>query len=266
MTLTLSQVDHGDLCHGWSWAVQDEEKLAQQVASVALGQFRHVSKILAGVDPDDPPATRDHAADAIELLTVPDGEDPWHRDGWIFQTISWIAAHQQSHGAVTRPPHIIKAHKGFDGLQLRLTEDGKSVAAVIIFEDKATENPRKTIREDVWPGIMALESGKRVNQLTHDVSAALETQKRFDPELDIDAAISNILWKDARRYRVSITVGETHKVEQARKRLFKGFDESAPGGVDRRRAETIHIPDLRQWMQQFAIRVIAHVNTTVTDV
>jgi hypothetical protein len=43
MTLTLSQIDHGDLCHGWSWVVQDEEKLAQQVARVALGQFRHVS-------------------------------------------------------------------------------------------------------------------------------------------------------------------------------------------------------------------------------
>ena len=246
--------------------VQDEEKLAQQVARVALGQFRHVSKILAGVESADPATTHDHVADAIELLTVPDGEDPWHRDGWIFQTISWIAAHQQSHGAVTRPPHIIKAHKGFDGLQLQMTEDGKSVTAVIIFEDKATDNPRKTIREDVWPGITALESGKRVNQLTHDVSAALETQKYFDPDLDIDAAISNILWKNARRYRVSITVGETHNVEQARERLFKGFEDSAPGGVERRRAETIHLPNLRKWMQQFAIRVTAHVKATATDV
>jgi hypothetical protein len=94
----------------------------------------------------------------------------------------------------------------------------------------------------------------------------LKRRNIFDPELDIDAAISNILWKDARRYRVSITVSETHSIQQARKRLFKGFDTSAPGGVERRRAETIHIPDLRQWMQQFAFRVIAHVKATVTDV
>src|SRR4051812_12656504 len=106
-------VNNGDICAGCLLAGQDKKKNGHEVARVALGQFRHVSKILAGVDPDDPPTTRDHAADAIELLTVPDGEDPWHRDGWIFQTISWIAAHQQSHGAVTRPPHIIKAHKGF---------------------------------------------------------------------------------------------------------------------------------------------------------
>jgi hypothetical protein len=147
-----------------------------------------------------------------------------------------------------------------------LTEDGKSVAAVIIFEDKATDNARSTIRKDVWPGIIALESGKRVNQLTHDVSAALEAQKHFDPSLDIDAAISNILWKQARRYRVSITVSEAHTSETARARLFKGFDESAPGDVERRRAETIHIPELRSWMQQFADRAIAHVKATISHV
>ena len=55
-------------------------------------------------------------------------------------------------------------------------------------------------------------------------------------------------------------------MEEARKRLFKGFDESAPGGVERRRAETIHIPELRQWMQKFADRAIAHVRATVTNV
>ncbi|MEP9397609.1 hypothetical protein [Mesorhizobium sp. KR2-14] len=266
MMLTLTQVDHDDLCHGWSWVVEDIDSLAQQVARVALGQFRHVSKILAGVEGAVPSTTLDHAADAIELLTVEDGEDPWHRDGWIFQTISWIAAHQNSHGAVTRPPHIIKAHKGFDGLQLELSDDGKTIAAVIIFEDKATDNARDTIRKDVWPGIAKLESGRRVNQLTQDVTAALEAQKQFDPELDIDAAISNILWKDARRYRVSITVSDTHVEAAARKRLFKGYDEQAPGDIKRRRAETIHIPKLRQWMQKFAERAIAQVKVIAADV
>jgi hypothetical protein len=259
MTLAISQTDHGDLCHGWSWVVEDEDKLAAQVARVALGQFRHVGKILAGVSAADPATTHDHAADAIDLLTVEAGEDPWHRDGWIFQTISWIAAHQQSHGVATRPPHIIKAHKGFDGLQLELSADGHSIAAVIIFEDKATDNARDTIRDDVWPSITRLESGKRVNQLTHEVSAALEAQKHFNPDLDVDAAISNILWKEARRYRVSITVSDTHASGEARGRLFKGFDEKAPGDVKRRRAETIHMPELRKWMQQFANRAIAQV-------
>lgn len=266
MTLTLTQIDHGDLCHGWSWVVEDTDRLAEQVARVALGQFRHASKILAGLDGVEPTTTADHAADAIELLTVEKGDDPWHRDGWLFQTISWIAAHQKPSGAVTRPPHIIKAHKGFDGLQLELSDDGKSVVAVIIFEDKATENARDTIRDDVWPGIAKLELGKRVNQLTQDVTAALEAQKQFDPDLDIDTAINNILWKNARRYRVSITVSDTHFKSADRARLFKGFDEQASGDVKRRRAETIHMPELRKWMQEFAERAITYVETIAANV
>lgn len=177
----------------------------------------------------------------------------------MFQTISWIAAHQQGSGAVTRPPHIIKAHKGFDGMQIELSEDGLSVKAVVIFEDKATVNARKTIHEEVWPGIVVLESGGRVNELTQEVTAMLDAQRSLNPNLDLDGAISNILWKSARRYRVSITVGDTHLSEKARARLFKGFDETAPGDVARRRAETIYLPQLRSWMESFAQRVIGHV-------
>jgi hypothetical protein len=259
MTLTLTQTDHENLCHGWIWSIQDEEALAEQVARVALGQYRHVAKILAGASVTGPSASTDHVANAIKLLTVKSGDDPWHRDGWIFQTLSWIAAHQIGQKAVTRPPHILKAHKGFDGMQLELADDGKSVLAVIVFEDKATDNARSTIRDEVWPGIAALEAGERVTELTHETSAMLEAQQRLDPDLDLDAAITNILWKDVRRYRVSITIGETHLEEQARARLFKGFDEQAPGDVKRRRAETIYVPELRKWMNSFAERVISRV-------
>jgi hypothetical protein len=261
VTLTLTQIDHENLCHGWAWTVEDEDVLAERVARVAVGQYRHVAKILAGADLAGPSASADHGAAAIKLLTVEPGEDPWHRDGWIFQTISWIAAHQNGQGVVTRPPHILKAHKGFDGMQLELSEDGKSIAAVVIFEDKATDNARDTIREDVWPGISALEAGERVTELTHETSAILEAQQRLDPELNVDVALTNILWKDARRYRVSITIGETHLKQTARARLFKGFDEMAPGDVKRRRAETIYVPELRKWMDAFAQRAIGHVKT-----
>jgi hypothetical protein len=258
MTLTLTQIDHEDLCHGWVWTIKDEEALAELVARVALGQYRHVAKVLANANVAGPSASTDHRAAAIRMLTAKPDEDPWHRDGWIFQTISWIVAHQHGHGAVTRPPHILRAHKGFDGMQLELSDDGKSVTAVVVFEDKATDNARDTIREEVWPGIAALEAGERVTELTHETSAMLEAQQRLDPHLDVDTAIANILWKDARRYRVSITVGDTHLERKARARLFKGFDEKAPGDVKRRRAETIYVPELRKWMEAFAQRAISH--------
>lgn len=49
-----------------------------------------------------------------------------------------IAAHQQPSASLTRMPHIRKAGKGFDGMQLELNETGTAVIAVIaviVFED-----------------------------------------------------------------------------------------------------------------------------------
>ena len=266
MTLTLAKIDHGELCHGWSWTVADEDELAERVARIALGQYRHVAKILSGAGIPGPSTTAQQARAAIKLLTVGEGEEPWHRDGWVFQAISWIAARQAPSGSVTRAPHILRADKGFDGLQLQLSDDGKVITAVIVFEDKATENARSTIREDVWPGIAALEAGERLNELTHEVSAVLDAHAAADPELDVDSAIANILWKEARRYRVSVTINDTHNSDQARARLFDGYDSNAPGGVERRRADTIYLPRLREWMDAFAARAIASVKRIAADV
>jgi hypothetical protein len=266
VTLTLAKTDHGDLCHGWSWTVTDEDGLAERVARVALGQFRHVAKILSGAGVPGPTASAEQAKAAIQLLTRGKDEDPWHRDGWIFQAISWIAASQAPSGSLTRAPHIRKADKGFDGLQLELSDDGKAVIAVIVFEDKATENARSTIYRDVWPGIVALEAGERLNELTHEVSAVLDTRAAADPDFDVDAAIANTLWKDARRYRVSITIDDTHNSDETRARLFRGFDDKVAGEVERRRADTIYLPQLRGWMEAFAALVIAKVEVIAANV
>lgn len=259
MALTLTQIDHGDLCHGWSWTIADEDGLAEQVARIALGQYRHVARILADANVAGPKTNAEQAKAAIEQLTVGAGKDPWDRDGWLFQAISWIAALNGPAASMTRPPHIRKSDKGFDGMQLQLREDGHGVTAVVIFEDKATDNARDTIREDVWAGIVKLEKGERLNELAHEVSALLEVRAAADPLLNVEAAIGEVIWKEARRYRVSITVGDTHNSPTRREALFSGFDDSAPGAVDRRRAETFYVPALRSWMQAFAEKVIAKI-------
>jgi len=153
-------------------------------------------------------------------------------------------------------PHIRQADKGFDGMQLELSEDGTAITAVVVFEDKATHNARDTIRDNVWPGIVALEKGERLHELSHEVSGMLGARAETDPDFDLDSAIANTLWHDVRRYRVSITIGETHNGEASRAKLFKGFDTSAPGATIRRRADTIYLPALRNWMAGFAARVI----------
>jgi hypothetical protein len=259
MTMTLNPVDHGDLCHGWAWTIEDEDELAERVARIVLGQYRHVAKILRGAGVPGPAASAEQANAAIRQLTIAAGADPWDRDGWLFQAISWIAAHQQPSASLTRMPHIRKSDKGFDGMQLELNETGTAVTAVIVFEDKATDNARDTVRDDVWPGIVALENGERLNELSQEISGMLDARAAADPAFDLDSAIANTLWHDARRYRVSITIGDTHNNANARARLFKGFDDSAPGAPARRRADTIYFPAMRQWMATFAACVIVKI-------
>jgi hypothetical protein len=71
---------------------------------------------------------------------------------------------------------MILAHKGFDGLQLEIDTSNGFVTAAVIFEDKATDNPRDTIRDEVWPDFKLLEAGERENVLSADVSALLITR------------------------------------------------------------------------------------------
>ncbi len=67
MPLTLTPIDHGDLCHGWRWEIADEADLARKVAMVALGQYRHVAQILAKID-KMPPPTRNDASDMWQKM------------------------------------------------------------------------------------------------------------------------------------------------------------------------------------------------------
>ena len=258
MSITLTPFDHDDLCHGHTWTVEDEGVLADQIARIALGQSRHVQNILAGANLGPPSTTANAAESAIELLTVA-GDDPWHRDGWMFQAMSWIAANRATPGGIIRAPHMILADKGFDGLQLELDNKKGVVVAAVIFEDKATTSPRDTIRDDVWCKFSKLEAGERENLLTAEVTALLQTQQDVDP----DIAIENIIWKEARHYRVSITVGDTHADDAGRLRLFKGYDTVAKGAVNRRRAEAFHIQNLRIWMDALAQTAIAAVQAKV---
>lgn len=258
MPITLQSFEHTNLCHGRIWTVVDEDLLAQQIACVALGQSRHAQKILAGANLAPPPTSESAAHGAIALLTVT-GVDPWHRDGWMFQVMSWIAARLADPNAIIRYPHMILAHKGFDGLSLKVDEKTDKVVAAVIFEDKASDNPRTTIRDEVWPDFLQLEKGDRENVLVAEVTSLLETQRDIDP----DSAIENVIWKSIRKYRVSITIGATHTNEAGRRRLFKNYDEVVEGDLDRRHGETFYVESLRPWMAILAGKAIAAVQTMV---
>jgi hypothetical protein len=261
MTLTLTPIAHDVLCHGSEWTVENIDVLAERVARVALGQYRHISQILEGLAVSAPTTTADHGNDALKKLKLDKNGNAYQRDGWLFQVISWIAASHSKQGAILKPPHPFHAHKGFDGIQLEMAADGKTVKAVVIFEDKATDDARGMLRDEVWPDIVDLEAGGRVAELTSEITSMLEAQQAAFPGLNVDEAINRLLWQEARRYRVSVTISDTHKSEPKRKGLFKDYDTSAPGDVLKRRAETMHFDNMREWMTDFSSRVETQIKT-----
>lgn len=253
MPIHLTPFGGDPLWGGNTWSVPNEDELASWIGKVAVGQAHHIATILHAATPSAPlPTNAEAKADAIALLTQV-GVDPSHRDGWMFQVMSWLAAHKNTRGALIALPHLIHAEKGLDGLEI-LLDASHAVVATIIFEDKATKNPRKTIREEVWPEFQKFEAGLGVNRMTQQATGILTAAQHPAPS----EAAAKILWKTSRRYRVSITADMS--TSTSRKSLFKGYEEMVSGGIERRKAEVFVVNDLRTWMAKLASKSIASID------
>jgi len=152
---------------------------------------------------------------------------------------------------------MIHAQKGLDGLEIMLDPTGNVMAAVIT-EDKATINPRKTVSKKVWPEIVEFEAGAGVSRMTQAATGILLAAQHPDPS----EAVKKIAWRNARRYRVTITT--TRNSNASRKSLFKGYPSVAPGGKERRRGEIFLKKDMRNWMAALAAKAIAHAQAMTT--
>lgn len=258
MPIELTKFDYPDLCHGYKWEITDVNKLAHLIAVVAIGQYRHAYKILnVSNTTSHIPITDSIRQGATQLLEATTEKEQEHRDGWMFQVISWIAANLQTQDAIIQAPHMIRASKGFDGLQLCLNSQ-KEIEKVIIFEDKATIDPRGKINSQVWPEFSNIESGEKDNILMADCSELIEKQ----PNINHDEIMATIIWEDIKHYRVSVTIGDTHNEPIKHKDLFKGYDDIT-SHHGKRQAETIYLKDLRISMQDLADKVIEEIGKIV---
>ena len=240
-----------DECHGYQWLINNEGFLAALVAKLLMGQHRHVQKILAAAPPQRAPQICAAGIDdLIQKMTITTEEERYHRDGWVFQMITWIAANLAEPGLISAAPQAQSAMPGLDNLFVRT--HGNQVTQVVIGEDKATINERKTIRAKVWPELRQFETGKRDHELLNEITPLLE---RHSGELDVDKCLVDLLWEQVRAYRVCVTV-ETPTEEKTRQELFKGFDKVATGPTEKRRAETFVVGALRPWMDSFCIKII----------
>lgn len=252
----ITPVNGGNACRGWSWKITDQDKLAEMVARIAIGQYRHMEKILSGRRALSLPATDSQKRGAINMMTVGSGKQPYHRDGWIFQAISWIVAHFEVPTSVIAKPHSQPADKGPDGLQIKLTDDGRSIAEIVIFEDKATSNARDTVQNKVFPEILKIENGDRDHELTTEICGVIDSTRKSLPDANYEEQIGHILLANKHCYRISIATNSTTSAQDNHESLFETFEEIAAGDISRRRANTVYYQDLRQWMNLFSDMVI----------
>lgn len=251
MVIALTAIREGDLWSGSTWTVEDENALAGLLARVAIGQARVAERILLEdglVDINYPMGGYESARNLLKL--GPSG-DPAHRDGWMFQVISWIAAHRAGRPGMIRSPHMRHADKGLDGLLVEF--DDTEIARVVISEEKATGNARTMVRDRVWPEFRDFETGRRDAELVDGVSTLLAGAGHPNP----DAVVAAILWTEKRAYRVAVTIDDTHASEKGLKALYKGYEAAVSGAIDRRRAEAFQVQNLRPWFENIAVRATA---------
>lgn len=256
--LELTSCDNRPLCHGYRWKIRDEHRLAVVVATLLLGNHAKARLILAS-DKSRSLSGRALAVDtAIAALKVDEGRDEirWHRDGLLFQMISWVGAVQSvaERGTLVRAPHVRPADKGLDGLLLDPPVDDSASWRATICEDKATDHPRKTIREEVWPEFVTFESGARDNQINADAATLLSSVNLSDEDV---ASITDDLWRTPLHYRVAVTIDPERSAQLRTDKLFRGYDSVVSDGCERRQADAFPVDGImRDWMDAFAARVI----------
>ncbi|MEZ2334657.1 hypothetical protein AB6735_03445 [Mucilaginibacter sp. RCC_168] len=254
MAFTLTLTDHSPLFTEVELTIPDEDVLAENIGFLLLGHQRHVQSILASKGRSDPSSTDLMIDDAQAKLVYATPEERYKRDGWIFQLMTWIALRQQNvkSNFFCQIPHDAAAQHGIDGLGVRLTSQNR-LEALVIAEDKYTENPRRTIKKFVWPDFEAFEKG------THDAQLVNRTTGLIDHLNDdeIDDLIENDIYQfKFRQYKAGITPEATHMSAAGKKRLFKKFDNCVKGSDHLRRiGVTFYQADIRSWMDDFCEKI-----------
>ena len=260
MPYSYSQTDHDPLCHETEIIINDQKKLAEQVGLLLLGKHRHVASILAAKNSSRTASTSVMIDRAQRQLTVTVENDRWRRDGWLFQMMTWISIRHENQGInlISQAPHTNPAQHGIDGLSIVLTSTN-TIKALIIGEDKYTENPRSTLKDDVWPEFELFEKGEFDSQLVTQITMLLGHLN----DNEIDSIIENDIYKITNRvYRAGITPLASHSTAQLRKKLFKDYDKCIPGSdPTRRQALTFSQPDIRKWMDDFSIEIFDFLET-----
>lgn len=265
MPIYVGNTSLNPLCTDYEFTVNDQDKVAELVSRLCLGHYIHVGNVIRALDPDYPNPNEKSLKSLIsELDTTRKGDA--YRDrihGWLFQMMSWIAlAEQHKHDRFLQHyPHSQPGMHGIDGIAITLKDDG-SIERIILTEDKCTENPRDTIRDDVWPEFDDIEDGKKNNAIGQQI------QSLFVNDPGYHKIQNDVEDEKYRQYRIGITREKYHNSQKGRAVLFKDYDSHVKGtDEERRTGATTYLGNdaaMRAWMESLRLKVMNILNNELS--
>lgn len=248
--------------------MSDIDRLAQLVALAAMGQATRAGVIISDLSPVETTLHPQHLVEeAVVRLKVGGktggvrtGYPRWHRDGFIFEVISWIAA-REKYGAraIVKNPHTSATSQGLDGLILLLSPDRLSVESSTICEDKCTIQPRETFLQQVMPTFQDRHAHKRSSELVSLAADLLQMSGLSDSDASIASEV--VLDLKRRKYQAAFAVDPAADSDNRRKELFSGFEALA--SIDRSQrigACFVVDKDIRSWFDEIAGLAIDFLN------
>jgi len=255
-------------CVGARWMNLDDDALAHMVAIVAMGYAKAASNLIKKLDDTYSQPPHDFLVkSAIKRLTVSDPSVPgsgvplYHRDGLIFEIVSWLVAIQQAGpNEIINSPHTSATAQGLDGLSLEMTPGRDGLVSVTVFEDKCSENPGHIFSSDVIKSFLEHHEHKRATELV-SVATQLIEQAQVSPQNAV-AIAQQVFDRTIRRYRAALAIGPSDDSESARSGIFAKYSKLSDLNADQRVAATFVVnPDVRTWFSQVAGKAVLYLNS-----
>lgn len=271
--LLIESVPIDGNCVGSRWIAIDCGRLAQLVAIVAMGQVTNAAFILRELRPASPAISPNELRlEAKIRLSVQSGSSPprngypqWHRDGFIFEAISWIASCQELGplGYLT-DPHVSATTQGLDGLMIELSDDKSKIVRSTVFEDKCTDNPRSVFIQKVIPALLDRHENRRSAELVATASLLLRIAGIDDSA--ISTMVASVMNRNERRYRASFALTPQYDNQASRQDLFKDYEKVYGISSNQRiGAGLIVTGALRSWFDNLATQAVDFIDALGVD-
>jgi len=261
----------------WSINKNDRAKLVEIIAYLYLRQEENALRVIRALDPTRRVSKGNVVHNVLRKLTAPRAADVelyrhgtdkekkaaksrmqtsvLHRDGLLFQHVSWIAARIAVPNGYMTAPHVRQADKGFDGFIVELDSDGEEIARIVLCEDKASKSPRGLITSSVWTDIEAILRGERDDEILADLVTLLKSM----PGIDAETAVDEVFWEGVREFRVAVATGENQRKDGDFKHIIAGFEAVAGGSKSSRSAGVLAFDEVRKGLALLAGEVAAKV-------